>query len=448
MNYLNSDYDIAFRAVDITSLDMKNAIKKWYDLYFQQRATEESDPCQQIPYTIVRKLTKTVFSEYSATSDDAFVSGVLEAMDAIKQIAMQAVLIGGECGLKPIPTGKGWRFAVVNRKNVRVFARDGNGNITDAGTAEQSASGRYYYTLLERRTVDALGYLTITNKLYRSQNQGSLGQSVPLKELPQYADLSEEYTYQRPLGGIGIVWMKTPISNCVDGSHDGVSIYASAVGLIENANRNEALLNGEFERGQSRIIASADMLEVDTDGKRKKLSADVFTAVDEAPEDVGITIFSPTLREQSFLARKTEYLRNVENVIGLKRGLLSEVEAAERTATEVTSSEGDYNLTIIEFQQMWETALRETVMLCGILGQLYHVPGAHDVDDDSVILDWGNGVLYDEEKTWADYKEMVAAGLLKPEIALGWRFNMPTDTAAQLRKIREKYMPETAEDGE
>ena len=243
------------------------------------------------------------------------------------------------------------------------------------------------------------------------------------------------------MDGVGIAWLKTPIANCVDGSQDGVSVYASAVGLIENINRNEAQINGEFERGKSRIIVSGDMLEFDETGKRKKLSADVFTAVDEAPEDIGITIFSPAFREQSYLALKTEYLRNVENVIGLKRGLLSEVEAAERTATEVTSSEGDYNLTIIEFQKMWEAALREAVRLCGIIGQMYRVPGAHDVDDDSIVVDWGNGVLFDEEKTWADYKDMVSSGLLKPEIALGWRFNMPADTEAQRRKIREKYMP-------
>jgi hypothetical protein len=124
------------------------------------------------------------------------------------------------------------------------------------------------------------------------------------------------------------------------------------------------------------------------------------------------------------------------------------VEAAERTATEVTSSEGDYNLTIIDFQQMWESALREAVRLCGVLGRMYRIPGAHDVEDDSIAVDWGNGVLFDEEKTWADYKDMVAAGLLKPEIALGWKFNMPRDTEAQLAKIRKKYMPEAVEDGE
>lgn len=442
------DYEMAFRAMDTTSDAMKAAVRKWFDLYFDKERTENSDPCQQIPYTIVRKLTKTAFSEYAASSTDAFVSGILSALDARRMDAVQMALIGGESGLKPVPAGNGFHFTVVNRRDILVFARDGDGRINNVGMAEHSVSGRYYYTLLERRTVDTGGYLTITNKLYRSQNKNALGQEVSLDTLPQYADLAQTYTFENPIGGVGIVWLKTPIANCVDGSKDGVSVYAAAVGLIENINRNEAQINGEFERGESRIIVSGDMMEAGPDGKRKKLTAHVFTQVDESPEDIGITIFSPAFREQSFLARKQEYLRNVESVIGLKRGLLSDVEAQERTATEVTSSEGDYNLTVIDFQRMWEDAVREAVRVCGILGGLYRIPGAHEATEDSFTIDWGNGVLYDEEKTWADYKDMVASGLLKPEIALGWRFNMPVDTPEDLARIRAKYMPDAVETGE
>ena len=77
-----------------------------------------------------------------------------------------------------------------------------------------------------------------------------------------------------------------------------------------------------------------------------------------------------------------------------------------------------------------------------MLGRLYQVPKAHDIPEDGVSIDWGNGVLYDEDKTWADYLDMVARGLLKPEIALGWRFGMPTETEEDLAAIRAKYMPE------
>lgn len=441
------NYRDIFHATDITSDAMKTAINEWYRLYYEQEATDKEDPCQQIPFTIVRKLTKTAFSEYKATGADEFTQGVLDALGKKKGEAMQKALIGGEALLKPVPTKDGFRFTVVDRNNILVFGRDDEGRETDIGTSQTTVRDAFYYTLLERRTVDARGFLTIRNYLCRSTTAGTIGQLVSLGSVPEYADLPDVYTFPQPVGSIGLAPLRTPMENCVDGGKDAVSVYAKAAGLIRNININEAQLNGEFERGESRIIVSSDMLKQRQDGRRV-FTDHVFTGVDEDVETVGVNIFSPALREQSFLARKTEYLRNVESVIGLKRGLLSEVEAAERTAKEITSSEGDYNLTIIDFQNSWEDAVKEACRICGILGQMYNVPGAHEISEDDISFDWGNGVLYDEEATWADMKDQVARGLLKPEIALGWRYGMPYETEADLKKIRKKYMPDAVEDGE
>ena len=443
-----SNYALAFQAVDITSKEMRNAICEWYDLYFQRTADKNEDPCQRIPYTIVQKLTKTVFSEYTAMpteTKDTFVDAILSALEAKHTEAMQMALIGGECALKPVFEKNGIRFAVVPRHNMLVFARSADGTMTDIGLMEQRAWDKFYYTLLERRTVDENGYLTIRNKLYRSYDRHQLGQPVSLNSLPQYAELPDEYTFQQPVGSIGLVPLRTPMVNCVDGSADAVSVYAAVVGLIHNININEAQLSGEFDRGQSRIVVSSDMFGKDKEGN-SVLNDNVFVGLDDDPETVGFNIFSPQLREASFLALKQEYLRNVENVIGLKRGLLSEVEAAERTATEITSSAGDYNLSIIDFQRMWEKTVKEAMRVCGILGQLYRTEGAHEILDDAFSIDWGNGILYDENKAWEDYKSMVGSGLLRPEIALGWRFNMPTETEEDLKAIREKYMPVAVEE--
>lgn len=449
-------YADAFRATDITSTRMQEAIKDWVNLYFHNQATEQEDPCQQIPYTIVRKLTKTVFSEYTASSNDRYADMVLQALAEKSEEAMQTALIGGESLLKPVPYGNGFFFTVVPRHNVRVFGRDAAGRLTDIGTDEKSVHDKYYYTLLERRTVDERGFLTIRNMLYRSMNAGELGTRVSLQSLPRYAMLQDEYTYTQPIGSVGLISMKTPMVNCIDGSADGVSVYAAAVGLIHSINRNEAQLNGEFERGESRVFASEDIL------RRKKKNSDgseaygssyefrshLFTGLNGDPEEVGINIFSPNLREQSFLARKQEYLRNVENVIGLKRGLLSEVEAAERTATEITSSAGEYNLTVIDFQRRWERVVREAVRLCGVLGQAHAISGAHAVDDKNIVISWGNGVLYDEAKTNSELLGQVSAGLLQPERYVGWYHNLPCDTPEERAVIRENYMPEKLEEGE
>ena len=408
------NFEQAFGVKDSTSRDMRAAIRDWNDLYYNREPTKDEDPCQRLPVAIVSKLTKTSFSEYTATSDNAFASEVLDALDKIRKKAVQNALIGGECFLKPIFTGSGMCFASIERQNFLVFGRN----------------------------VNHAGYLTIESRLYRSESEQTLGVEVPLNALDKYAMLIPVNVLPKPVWSIGLISVKTPLENCVDGSPDSVSVYAPAAGLIHLINTNEAQINGEFERGKSRLIVSADMMEHGPDG-RKRLTDEVFTSVDEDPESIGVTIFSPAFREQSFLARKTEYLRNIESLIGLKRGLLSEVEAAERTATEVTSSAGDYNLTIIDFQEMWTAAVKEAVRVCGILGQMYKVKGATVVDPDKdVTIDWGNGILYDDDKTWADYMAMVASGMIKPEIALAWKFNLPWDTPKKIEAIRQKYMPE------
>ena len=219
--------------------------------------------------------------------------------------------------------------------------------------------------------------------------------------------------------------------NCVDGSLEGVSVYAAVAGLIRNIDENEAQLKGEFSRGESRVIVSQDMLR---DGQ---LQDHLFVGLDEDPERVGMTVYSPELRFEAYLARKQEYLRNVESMVGMRRGMLSDANMEERTATEITSSAGDFNLSVMEFQAMWEEALRKALELCGRLAALYQLPYPEDME---VAVDWGNSTLYDEDKIWEEYRQMVSMGLIAPEVALGWRFNLPAGTEAERQVIRERYM--------
>ena len=434
-------YEEAFGAPDITTRAMRNAITQWFRIYY---GDSQDEPCQRIAYTVVSKLIRTVFGEYQASAGDPVTQRVLERLEPLARQAVELCLIGGECYLKPCPGKAGFSFTLIPRTNVLIFGRDGAGSITDIGTVEQSTRGNRYYTLLERRTLDENGYLTIQNTLYRSNNARK-GAAVPLTDHPDYQELPACYRYETPVGSVGLVRIKTPMLNCVDGSEDGVSVYAAATGIIACIDENEAQLRQEFQRGQSRILASRDLLRQDDNGNLA-LTDHLFVGLDEDPEQVGITIFSPQLRHQSYLERKQEYLRNVESIIGLKRGMLSDANMDDRTATEISSSAGDYNLTVMDFQRMWQQAVGETVVLCGILARLYRLENLPD--HPVVTIDWGNGVLYDEDKTWQDYQKMVAAGLIKPEIALGWRFNMPAQTPEERKIIRQKLMPEGMDNSE
>ena len=423
-------FEQAFGAYDKTSALMRKAIDRWFALYYDDGADDKSDACQRIPYTVVNKLVKSVFGEYKATASTAFGTKILKALDEKKRLAVQLALVGGACYIKPCPTETGFDFALVPRNQVLIFGRNGSGEPTDIGLVEKSVYGNHYFTLLERRTVDAEGYLTIQYKLFRSNDSQQLGTEVPLENVPAYSRLAEFYCFRKPVGSVGLAELKPPIFNCVDGSADGVAAFAAAEGLIRNISRNEAQMNGEFSRGESRIIASKDLLDKDMG-----LQDHLFVGLDEDPERVGLTIFSPKLREESFLARKHEYLRNVESVLGLKRGMLSDANVELRTATEIASSSAEFSLTVMDYQLMWQKAAQQVMDLCKILAELYDFEVC---DTGRLTIDWGNGTLYDQEKIWADYMQMVEKGILKPEVALAWRFGLQD---ADEKTIREKLMP-------
>lgn len=425
------NYEQAFGAFDKTTGVMRKAIARWFSMYYDVTVNADTDSCQRIPYGVVNKLVVSTFSEYKATGNTEFSARILKELDKKKRQAMQLAMVGGVCYIKPCPVDKGFSFTLIPRNQALIFGRDNDGRPTDMGFVERATEGNFYYTLLERRTVDANGYLTIRNRLFRSRDNQNLGAEVPLQQASAFKDLVAEYCFAKPIGSVGLAEMKMPILNCIDGSHDGVAVYAAAEGLIRNIDKNEAQMTGEFNRGESRIIASRDLLD-----KELGLQEHLFIGLDEDPERVGLTIFSPKLREESFLARKHEYLRNIESMLSLKRGMLSDSNVEDRTATEITASAAEFAMAVMEYQQTWQQAVEDTLSLCEKLGKLY---GYGKCAIGQVSFDWGNGVLYDEEKAWADYMQMVEKGMLKPEVALAWRFGMENETH---QAIREKLMPQ------
>ena len=445
--------DECFGQPDVTSQEMRDAINAWRDTYLKREGDKTSDPCMRMAYVIVHKLQKGVFAEYSSdildkekTAKGKWMNRNLSQLDLIRDSILQWMLIGGECWVKPVPRpgpDGSTIFAplLVHRTDAVILAREPDGRVTSIVTAEHTARGSQYYTLLERRTVDANGYLTIENKLYASFDRGTLGVRTALSKLDRYAQLPDLYTYPVPVGGVGMTPLRVPLANCVDGSMDAISIYEPAMGLIRNIDQNEKQLNDEFELARHRLIAPAEMLKTGRDGRRT-LDDSVFVALKDIHSDLAPTAFTPQLRDEPYERREQKYLRAIENQIGLKRGMLSDAQEVEKTAFEVASTAGDYNLSLLDLQQVWFDGVREYLTLCDTLGKMYRYcdQSAWDVTEQLAIT-WGNGVLYDPDRELETDLRLVAAQLLKPEIAVARHFDQPWEDEEDLKNVREKYMP-------
>jgi len=181
-------YEEAFGDYDKTTTAMRNAVQEWFSLYYGE-GTADEDTCQRLGYMLVNKLVKTIFGEYATQASEPVIQQIVRRLEEHKKEAVQLALVGGECFIKPWVDEQGVSFTLVPRNNVLIFARNASGEPTDIGTVEQTVRGKYYYTLLERRSVDEQGHLTISNRLYRSLNAQTLGSTVALHSLPEYAGL-------------------------------------------------------------------------------------------------------------------------------------------------------------------------------------------------------------------------------------------------------------------
>ena len=419
---------------DCSSVKMRAAVREWMDLYYGAPRSGE-DASARLAVLIVSKLCRTVFAEYNLFGSEKTSRQEREYMRGlsdVKKTAMQYALLGGECLLKMVDGA----FVPIRRDCYLPLGRGPNGQLTSVGMMQTLYDKTKKYVLLERRTQQNLD-THIEYRLFEVNGQ-ALGRRVPLDTLPACAMLSDEETLPLvPRLGLGVLRM--PTANCVDGSADPVSIYAPAVGLMHALARCEDQLNHEFLNGASRVFASEDLLRPDAAGRRD-LRDDLFVGLPDDPANVGVTVYSPALREGSYLARKQDILRSCESLLGLRRGILSETEAdaQPRTATEIAATSVDYDLTIRSLQGAWHDCVYDTLATCACLDEAYHaglwVPAPF-------TMDWGDGVLYDRARIWAEQQQMVSSGLLRPEIALAWYYNMPAETENDLRAVREKYMP-------
>ena len=438
---MKSYLEQAFGKADVTSPRMQAAVREWLTLYFGEPRREE-DPSDRLAVLIVSKLCRTVFSEYEsrvAGPRAAELAPCLDRLNAVRARALQYALVGGECLLKPVPAGRGFDLVPIRRDCYVPLGRDSRGGLTAVGTMELMRQGRGGYALLERRTAGE-ECLTIETRLFELTGD-ALGRELPLAALPRTASLSPSLLLPG-VKGVGLATLRTPLLNCVDGGPDPVAVYAPAVGLIHAVARLEHQLGRELENGASRVFASEDLLRQDPAGRRA-LADDLFVGLPDDPANVGVTVYSPALRVEQYLARKQDLLRSCESLIGLKRGILSEVEDTERTATEVSSSSGDFSLTVRDFQLMWDAAAREAMALCDALGRVYGLWRGESFDPAAdLVVDWGDGVLFDRTRTWNEYTRMVSDGLLRPELALAWYFDLPHESEADLAAIRSRYLPD------
>jgi A118 family predicted phage portal protein len=350
-------------------------------------------------------------------------------MDKVRErldVYLQRGLALGAMIIKPLGDDK---FQCIPQNGFIIFEMDADGNPIDIAFPEMRTINKRYYTRVERHTLTANG-LTITNKAYVSDSEANLGREIPLDLVEEWSNYVPAVVF--PVDRMIFGYYRNPNDNTVDGTDMGVSIYDSALEKIRKADIQFGRLDYEFESARRRIHADTTMIkQVDNGagGKSYQLD-DIYIDVNGDKEDF-FNEFSPSLRQDGFIAGLEEYRRDIEFDIGLSYGDLSNPQYVEKTATEINASKYRKRNTINHIQSQLRVCLDGLVYGFAFFNRLTTSGYEFSCEfKDSFLND-------DQSEREEDRKDLANGTLRREEYRARWR-NETLEEA-------ERNLPEVAE---
>lgn len=423
---------------DVVMTDaMERAVALWTEMY-ENKAPWLDDKTQSlnlgaaIASEVARMITLEFESEITGGPRAEYLNEqYAELKDRLRTYAEYGCAKGG-IAFKPYVSGG--RIAVDAVQADRFFptAYDSSGHITGAIFIERMRKGSVFYTRIERHAQEKDG-VKITNSAYMSRDANILGAKTELSSVEQWAEIAPEAVIRnvdKPL----FSYFKIAQANTIDtGSPLGVSVYARAVELIREADKQYSRLLWENEGGELAVDADASLFtsingQLSLPRGKERLFRHYNNFAD-AEGGTPIQVFSPALRDVSLINSLDQLLMRIEDTVGLARGTFSNANAEAKTATELKIMRQRTYALISDNQKALETAIRDYVCAANVLTDLYHLAPAGDYE---ITFSWDDSVLTDKDAEREKKLQEVSAGILRPEVYLAETRGITEEEARKL----------------
>jgi A118 family predicted phage portal protein len=401
--------------VAITPL-MVDALQLWSLMYVNQAPWLNDDiKSLQLPAAIAAEISRAVTIEMDfEISGSPRADYLYEQMEIATKNIRQMVEFGiakGGLMIKPYVKGEYLCVDFVQADQFYPITFDASGKITSCVFSDVVQRGRDYYTRLEYHAMNNLG-CTIINTAFKSTAPNILGNPVPLSSVDAWADLEPEATItgiDKPL----FAYFKFPLANNIDPTSPlGVSAYARAVDLIEQADKQWSNFLWEFKSGERALYVDTLAFGKDASGKpilpNKRLYRTLSGGVQLGQDDM-FHEWSPTLREVNILNGLDAILKKIEFTCGLAQGTISDPNTVALTATEIKMSKQRTYATITDTQSALEDALEQLLYAMDVWATLGNLApmGLYDA-----VFYFDDSIVADHDTTFAQSTQAVGLGVM------------------------------------
>ena len=109
-------------------------------------------------------------------------------------------------------------------------------------------------------------------------------------------------------------------------------------------------------------------------------------------------VFDPAIRDSSYYARLMELYERLEKQVGTSKGILTEVQTTNATATEIRRAMYDTYTIVEDTREQFEKGLNDFMYACDVIANYYNLGPMGEYE---INYDWSYSLLENTQETWA-----------------------------------------------
>lgn len=338
-----------------------------------------------------------------------------------KKITSMGFGYGGVILVPYVKSGKIY-YNIVSQSRVTIDEVEGENIIgatiiADKRTVNRGiGNSKTYYRLTNYRVRN--GNIEITQK-FTDEN----GHEVAVPNFWKNIELKKVITgVDRALFG----YIKSPINNRKTDDKYGVPITYGCDSTIAEIKETMKQLYREYKLKEVFVGADSTMF----DGKDKLPLNGLFKKID-AGDDTFFEVFDPAFR--SYTERLQELFKRLEHEIGTSAGILSEVNTANATATEIKRSMYDTYTIVDDMRANIEKGIEDFLYSANVLANAYNLTPQGDYE---VSFDWDYSLLEDSQETFSQLITAQSKGIISEVEVRQWL--KPDETLEDSQKAIEE----------
>ena len=235
---------------------------------------------------------------------------------------------------------------------------------------------------------------------YRATNEDT---PINLKSIPEWANIEDMAITN--VEKMLFMYVKSPTDNRHENNDYGVPITFGCDKQIEKIKHTLEQIDREFDLKEVFVGADVTMFNGDnalpTNGIYKKINAG---------DDNFWELFDPAYRDEPLFRKLTNQCAMLEKQIGTSKGILTDVETSNATATEIKKMLKDTFDLVDDIRDTLEDGINDFINACNILANYYNLSPQGEYE---VLYDWSYDLLEDPASTFSQLLQGHSKGAIK-----------------------------------